>query len=429
MAKRDAIAQCDSFHHAKGGYRAVQIALAESIARGEIALGAALPSRPTLSEHHHVSYGTIDRAVRELAKAGIVRAENGRGTYVQRIPDLAEVMEMSGVKPAGQKAASHELHRVGLHQTATLGVLANFTPDCPMDWDRSLVHSVEAAFGALGGMARLYDRYRPLPASWVSFEDAVQRMLDDKVDAILGLGLNNPLDMADRMIRCVNLREVPTVCITWDRLQAPMPHVYYDSRHCGYVAMEHLLDAGYEHFSFLAPFGVEWELERIKGARQALCQHGRDPDYVHVVSPRTLLQAHRWPDEREAAISESRRVSSDLARTALADGQISRDGSHALIAANDETAYGALMYMESEEIVPGREVGLIGFDDCIESRRKNLSTIGPPVTELCRQAVELLVAALNGQSTTLQVCCNAQVTVRGSTIRESSLNSTHNTDK
>ncbi|MFE9204686.1 GntR family transcriptional regulator [Micromonospora sp. NPDC007230] len=65
--------------------RYVQLAeeLREKIDRGELAAGALLPSEPELAAQTGMSRTSVRNALRQLREWGLVRAEQGRGTYVR----------------------------------------------------------------------------------------------------------------------------------------------------------------------------------------------------------------------------------------------------------------------------------------------------------------------------------------------------------
>lgn len=69
-------------------WRQIADALAEEIAAGRLAPGAQLPTEPRLAERFGVNRHTVRRAVAVLASRGLVRATQGRGTFVEeaRLP-------------------------------------------------------------------------------------------------------------------------------------------------------------------------------------------------------------------------------------------------------------------------------------------------------------------------------------------------------
>ena len=56
--------------------------LRNQIAKGELNPGDQLPAEETLSQIHNVSRGTVREAIRTLANEGLIRREQGRGTFV-----------------------------------------------------------------------------------------------------------------------------------------------------------------------------------------------------------------------------------------------------------------------------------------------------------------------------------------------------------
>lgn len=66
--------------------RYVQLAeeLREKIQRGELPAGKPLPSEPELAEQTGMSRTSVRNAIRQLREWGLVRAEQGRGTFVRR---------------------------------------------------------------------------------------------------------------------------------------------------------------------------------------------------------------------------------------------------------------------------------------------------------------------------------------------------------
>jgi GntR family transcriptional regulator len=68
--------------------RQVAAALRAAIDAGELGEGDRLPSERQLATAHSVARNTAREAIRQLAEAGLVTAEHGRGVFVRRKPRL-----------------------------------------------------------------------------------------------------------------------------------------------------------------------------------------------------------------------------------------------------------------------------------------------------------------------------------------------------
>lgn len=68
-------------------FQRVADAIQADIVSGRIPLGGALPNERALAEVHHVSAGTVRRAVRELRERGWVQTLPGKGSFVIAKPE------------------------------------------------------------------------------------------------------------------------------------------------------------------------------------------------------------------------------------------------------------------------------------------------------------------------------------------------------
>lgn len=70
----------------KLAYERVADDVASRIESGELAPGTRLRAEKDLAEHYEVSYGTIRRAMEVLRGKGLIRTQQGRGTFVTGAP-------------------------------------------------------------------------------------------------------------------------------------------------------------------------------------------------------------------------------------------------------------------------------------------------------------------------------------------------------
>jgi GntR family phosphonate transport system transcriptional regulator len=92
-------------------WRQIEERLAEDIAAGVYAAGSRLPTEPELAARFGVNRHTLRRAMSELEKRGVVRVEQGRGSFVQehvldyfvgRRTRFSEIVSQQNRRPGGR---------------------------------------------------------------------------------------------------------------------------------------------------------------------------------------------------------------------------------------------------------------------------------------------------------------------------------------
>jgi GntR family phosphonate transport system transcriptional regulator len=63
-------------------WKRIELALREEISTGDLAPGARLPTEAQLAARFAVNRHTVRRAIEEMSRAGLVRVEQGRGSFV-----------------------------------------------------------------------------------------------------------------------------------------------------------------------------------------------------------------------------------------------------------------------------------------------------------------------------------------------------------
>ncbi len=138
------------------------------------------------------------------------------------------------------------------------------------------------------------------------------------------------------------------------------------------AAVAHLVEAGYEQVGFLGwPAGSPVGDDRRAGWAEGLHEAG-------LTSPGS--------DE------ESSNQDLDEA-TAAAERLLGRLGQGAaIVCASDLLALGALRAVRNLDLEPGRDVGVVGFDDTEVAAAMQLSSVRQPVAEAARVAWDMLLA-------------------------------------
>src|ERR1700751_5080961 len=96
-------------------WRQVADGIERGIAEGRYAAGERLPGETEIAETYRVNRHTVRRALAVLAERGLVRAERGRGTYVEAAKlayplrsrtRFSEIVGAGGREPRGQLIAA-----------------------------------------------------------------------------------------------------------------------------------------------------------------------------------------------------------------------------------------------------------------------------------------------------------------------------------
>lgn len=110
-------------------YRALADELRADIASGRLPVGGRMPTKATLMKDHDVALGTIDRALNILRDEGLIRSDQGAGTFILRKPgpaedvpgELAELRgEVAEIRDQARASDAGLRERVGAVETALI---------------------------------------------------------------------------------------------------------------------------------------------------------------------------------------------------------------------------------------------------------------------------------------------------------------------
>ncbi len=376
-------------------YQRIAADLRAQIRAGRWLPGALLPSRRTLADEYGVELGTLQQAVSGLLADGTLKALPRQGTVV----GLAASQDQPRPSPAPG--------------SATLGIVTGlsspFGRPGPLhhdslhhDWERVILSSLERTFGGAGGSTRLFNRYGPNKRN-VPPADAMTALRESGVDALAVLLLYDPPEMVANALSGTAGLRTPLVFVTADPLDRPLPHVYYDQVSAGYLAAQHLIERGHARLIFMLPFTAAWAEERLTGARNAVRHAGLPDDALRVYRP-----DHPTPPWDLDQGMAGRALAGPVLGAGWADGV-------GIIGANDIVALSFLQGAAEAGKEAGRDYGLIGFDDLAESSLLGLTSVRPPLEALGAEAARLLLRALGGETTSMQVCLRSHLIPRQST--------------
>jgi len=165
-----------------------------------------------------------------------------------------------------------------------------------------------------------------------------------------------------------------------------IPSVVVDNYIGMYSAVEHLLAVhGYRRIAFVrGPEGLDEAEERYRAYRDALAAHDIKMDLTLVVQGNNL---HAAGVEAVALLCDERQLRP-------------HDGFEAVVAANDNMAFGVLDALQARGLRVPEDVAVVGFDDFEEGRHTAppLTTVPWPGYAQGRQVAEHLIALLNHTS-------------------------------
>jgi LacI family transcriptional regulator len=312
----------------------------------------------------------------EVSVATVSRVLNSSDVVAEATRNRVEAAasELDYVPHSGARSLS-------TRRTDTIGVIL---PDLHGEFFSELIRGIDVATRARGLHLLLsHSHGDPLEAA------TVLRTMRSRVDAMVVMSLYAD----EEMLAAALGGRTPLVMLGGDTSGAH-PRFAIDNHAGAYAMTEHLIAAGHRRIAFVAgPPGNIEAAQRLAGYRDALAAHGRATGQVV-----------------EGDFGEE---SGRLAAGRLLAGP----RPDAIFAANDMMAIGCLQRLREAGIRIPDDIALAGFDDIPIARFVDppLTTVGVPIADLGRQAVEccigILATGTPGQSRTF----TPELVVRAST--------------
>ncbi|TJY39796.1 LacI family transcriptional regulator [Cohnella pontilimi] len=193
-------------------------------------------------------------------------------------------------------------------------------------------------------------------------------------------------------------KKLPIVLIAREVPQLPVNTVLVDDFRGGYAATEHLLQNGHRDIAIIVEsIDLASSRERLQGYRAALA-------------------------EQRCPYREDRVVVSDFSiRAGMEAAGMLLDGPRqptAIFACNDLLAIGTVQAARSRGLQVPEQLSVVGFDDTFLATVIDpaLTTVGQPIREIARQAVDLLHRQMTGEEQAKQrIVLLPELVVRNST--------------
>ncbi len=308
------------------------------------------PERAFISAGHGLSYATVSRAFRELAREGWLTRKVGAGTFVSDlVPDKRAKLRKIGVFYGYPTTEFFQRLYAGIES------------ECR-------IHGIETEVGATG----LSDEAEAgLLAAWGRGE----------VDGIVGVPIGS-LRMMRLLVELMR-KKFPAVMAASGFEQLSCDAVLFDNDEGAWEATRHLLDLGHRHILYAGaeprfPYSMLHSLT-VRGVQRALRESGLGPDTLRQV---LLPIGFREDDARYAARLRAPFKGPPATRptAVVCDG----DG------------FGRYVYhvLHKAGLRVPRDVSVIGAGDLPFARQLDppLTTIRWPLERMGREAVRLLVS-------------------------------------
>jgi len=178
------------------------------------------------------------------------------------------------------------------------------------------------------------------------------------------------------MLKELDTQGIPFVFCNRNTLGIEAPQVVSNDFHGGLLATRHLIDQGYKRIAYISHPRYTISLNRYMGYLSALDLAGRRPD------KRLIAFSDSWAFEAPGYEAMRR----------MLDGKAPPD---AVFCFTDLIARGAYRAVCERGLVPGRDMGIVGYDDSLLCRSLEvpLSSIKIHSFELGRKAAQLLYDA------------------------------------
>lgn len=347
-------------------YQRIQQVMRERIAQGDWAAGQPLPSRVHLCSEFDTTRVTLDKAIHELVREGLLRSAKGSGTFI------ADTHRADIHFAASDRKAPRTL-RIGIMMGRAASSDLLDKPGTDNHYFGPLFQGVrDAVAGRPVEMAHAhYDQ-----SDYTSFSH------DNFLDGLL---LITPLLNELPTLHALAAAAIPFVVVGMSShapADAALPFVDTDNRQGARDAVQYLLDLGHRRIAIvnLATSQANHH-DRLEGYRHALTGAGAS------VNLGDLLL---YPIHEEERLDE--RIQAWLSQ-AMASGGVPT----AIFACDYLMAISTVRVLRRNGLRVPEDVSVVGFDDPFSAEHLTppLTTVRQPVYQVGRRAAERLLDSLH----------------------------------
>lgn len=308
--------------------------------------GDQLPSERELSARFHVSQMTMNRAIQEMVRDGILYREVGRGTFVMHQDSHAV---RNGTLALVTLHSPGYIKRDPYFSEILRGIQSAAFDTC---WDLLLLHE--------------------------ALDEGTGIRLRTRADGFLFM---TPTDEAIPALRRMHSEHLPFVTVGSSWLEEDIPALDTDNIVGAGLAVEHLFELGHRRIAFVgAPENMSNSRDRHIGFQAALEARGLEYHPEWFIACETALTMTLEEMDRLAALFRE------------------EDPPTAVFAAGYELAVHTIETLQNGETRIPETVSVVGFDDKFSAAflHPPLTTVAQPLDAMGRRAVERLEALVSG---------------------------------
>lgn len=356
-------------HNPKPFYKQVGEDIINQINSGALKVGDKLQTQNELVKHYDVSLITIKRALSDLISEGILYARAGKGTFVAKQPQKIDLSK---------------------HLT-----VAYVLKDLNNPFYQSMVSSMERYLSKNNCNLMLYSSDNHM----ANEERKIRYFMDMGVSGLI-LGSMFHSHYTNTMIQQLDEQRFPYVMVSYTE-DDHIPFVGADQEAGGYMAAQHLLEAGYSRVGIVT--GEEGNLvgeARKKGFVRALEEQDVPLDLEHQFQ----IKVGAKRDDHKSGYE----VGQAFCKL--------KNPPQAMFIYNDLSALGFMEAISESKLSVPKDVAIIGFDDIPMGRASSvpLTTIHQPTDKIAKLAVENLIGRINGQPSVTRKLIKPKLVVRKS---------------
>ena len=370
-----------------------------------------IPSRRTLAQQHGMSVNTVNHAIGMLVREGLLVTRNRMGTQVAESFTIPEVPVLSPRPMVKPNAAS-----------VTVGILVhdNETPMADADWRTAACRTLEKTLSEYSvGSAHIPVRGN----AGRNLQDALARAGAMNVQALAVIYFTTDWKWENVLTPFFMAHPLPMMLITTAQLDTPIPHTYVDEAASGYLVAHHLVTLGYRRFNWIGAFKqLSWASERLRGFQRGIARTAHqlsmpcDGGNIKCFAPNPSVTWEQW---MSGSPKSNRRRVEEQVGLALARSGAEPNNPIAFIGVNDDVAIMVAEVLKKRGIKPGRDAGVVGFDDGTETAIHNITSVRPPLRDMASTAARLLVeGVVGGKPLPTRVGLHGSLILRQSTQRE-----------